>query len=138
MTILTNFAKGIANFLIILKLVQPINHNIDLYTFIGYVLAFSLGLLLRIVVEWDANTLTWKKSIIQAIMGLVLCYLCVLGGRDFFPNLKLEYCIFICSLFSIFIVGVLIKTFKLGFPEIARLLLKRLTAYDPKPEEDKK
>lgn len=139
MTIVTGYlTKSLMDCLVVVLVVTPFQYKFDLYTIIGYILAFSLGFLLRIMVEWDANTLTWKKSIIQAVMGLVLCYLCVLMGKDSFPKfIKLEFCIFCCALFSIFIVNLGIKYFKIGAGGLARLLLKRLLAEDPKPEEDK-
>lgn len=101
--------------------------------YIGCLLAIVMGFTLRIAIEWNNNALSWKKSFIQALMSLVLCYVSVIVWRDITPNVKLEYYLFFCSLFSVFIVGLLEKVFKLGLSGYARILLRRVLAEDAHP-----
>lgn len=132
---MTNLANSTLNFIVLNALITVGNVQ-DPKFYIGSALAIFAGFTLRIAIEWNNSSLTWKKSLIQAIFSLCLCYLSILFWRDYTPNVKLEYYLFFCSLFSVFIVGVLEKTFKMGLSGYARLLLKKALAEDTKPTED--
>lgn len=133
--IVINLIKSCLNF-VVLNIFMSLALSQDPKFYIGSGMAIIMGFMLRIVIEWNNNTITWKKSVIQAVMSLCLCYLCVLYWRDYAPNIKLEYYLFFCSLFSVFIVGLLEKTFKLGVSGYAKILLKKILAEDSKPKED--
>lgn len=135
MYIVINLAKSTLNF-IVLNALLAVGNVEDPKFYIGSILAIIAGFTLRIAVDWNNDTISWKKSLIQAIFSLCLCYLSVLFWRDYTPNVKLEYYLFFCSLFSVFIVSVLEKTFKMGLLGYARVLVKKVMAEDTKPRED--
>lgn len=135
MYIVINLAKSTLNF-IVLNALLAVGTVQDPKFYIGSALAILAGFTLRIAIEWNNSSLTWKKALIQAIFSLCLCYLSILFWRDYTPNVKLEYYLFFCSLFSVFIVGVLEKTFKMGLLGYARVLVKKVMAEDSKPMED--
>jgi len=135
MNIVVKLCYSIANFLI-LNALFTFSDAKDIRFYIGSGLAVLMGLLLRIAIEWNNDTLTWKRSIVGALFSLGLCYLSVLVWRDYTPHVKLEYYLFFCSLFSVFIVGLLEKVFKMGLSGYARLLIQRVIAEDTKPKED--
>lgn len=136
MTIVINLSKAVLNFIVLNALISSATTTIDMQFYIGSGLAIIMGFLLRIVIEWNNGTITLKKSLIQAVMSLCLCYLCVLVWRDYKPAVKLEYYLFFCSLFSVFIVGVAERTVKLGISGYAKILLKKVLAEDSKPTEE--
>ena len=135
MNIVLKLCYCVANFLIINGLIM-IGEPKDLRFYIGSALAIIMGLILRIAIEWNNDSLSWKKSLISVIFSLCLCYLSVLFWRDYTPKVKLEYYLFFCSLFSVFIVGVLEKVFKMGFMSYFKLLVRGALAEDSKPKED--
>lgn len=131
MHIVVNLARSTVNFIVINAVLVAANPQ-NATWYIGGLLAVFMGFLLRIIIDWKDNTISWKNSLIQAGMSLILCSMCVVVYSDLQPKLRIEYFLFFCSLFSVFIIGLLEKVFKLGLSGYARLLLKRVLAEDPK------
>lgn len=133
--VIVDIFKGTLNAFVVMVAIA-LGQDLDVRTLIGYVIMFVLGLTLRLLVEYNNNTITWKNSIVQAGMGAILSYMSVHVCRDWFPTFKVEYCIFCCSLFSIFIVDFGIKAFKKGLPNVARLWASKILAENPKQGEE--
>lgn len=133
--IIVYILNSICNYFLIIVLLS-LGQNQDPKFYIGCGLAIFMGLILRFAIEWNNNTITLKRATVQLIMSLVLCYVAVLIWRDFTPNMKLEYYLFLSSLFSVFIVGLGEKTIKMGFVGYARILLRKVLADEAHPHKE--
>jgi len=136
MNIVVSLAKSTLNFIVVNAILIAADPQ-DATFYIGAVIAVAMGFLLRVMIELKNHTFTWRNSFIQAVMSLCLCYLCALGYRDFGLRFKIEWYLFFCSCFSVFIVGLLEKTMKMGLTSYARFLLRKVMADDPKPSDHK-
>lgn len=135
MAIMAYILNSVLNFFVLISLLAVGTVN-DPKFYVGCLLAIVAGFLLRVGIEINNNSLTRKSALIQAIYSTCLCYLSVLVWRDWDLGLKLEYYLFFCSCFSVFIVGLLEKTFKKGLSGYAEGFIKRVLAKDNKQEEN--
>lgn len=135
MAIMAYILNSVLNFFVVVTLIKAGTIN-DPKFYIGCAMAIFMGFMLRIVIEWNNGTITWKKSLIQAAMSVCICYIFTVMWIDLKYNIKLEYILFTCSCFSTFIVGVFEKTMKLGISGYAKILLKKVLAEDQKIKEE--
>lgn len=95
--------------------------------------AIVLAFLLRIAMEWGKDALSAKSVAIQAITTMALCFVAIYVWHDFLNWKKgFEIYVFICSLFSVFIVAEIEIVFKIGFRKWLKIVLVKLMASDDK------
>lgn len=105
----------------------------DLLIHAGAAMAIVMAFLLRIAMEWEKNTLSFKSTIVQAISTLSLCFVSIYVWHDFLKWSKgFEIYVFFSSLFSVFIVGEIEVAFKIGFRKWLKNSLVKIMALEDK------
>lgn len=100
--------------------------------FLWYSLAVLLAFILRLGIEYNKNTLTWRNAFIQTIYTISYCYFAILVWNSYLNYGKgFEVYLFLNSLFAVFIVGQLEVMFQMGFKAWAKKWIKSVIASEP-------
>lgn len=93
------------------------------------VFAVIMGLLVKLALEWDSNTLTWKRAFIQTTFSLGIGYMTFfwLDGKPFL-GIRQEVVLFIMSLAAAHIVSAINTLSQERTRGVLEELLNRLLA----------
>jgi hypothetical protein len=106
----------------------------DTSFYIAAALSISLGFCLRVGLDISNNSWTFKKTVIQFIITIPICFVAYNIYESYSFTMKIQIYLFAVSFFSVFIAGVIDKMGKIGFTTYARYLLGKVLA-DTKEEE---
>lgn len=113
MNIINIMSRGTTEFLILNIVVVPFVSDPLLLAW--YSLSIFLAFVLRLAMEYDERTLTWKTGIRQAVYTVSYCYFAIIFWFSYL-NYKsgFEIYLFLNSLFAVFLVGQLKHIFQIG------------------------
>lgn len=135
MNIVSTMVKGGVDFVVLNVVAVPFINDPALM--LWYSLSVLLAFILRLGIEYNNNTLTWRSAFIQTIYTISYCYLAIIVWFTWINYGKgFEVYLFLNSLFAFFMVKQVQVMFKFGIRAWGRKWVQSLIAAEPTKEDD--